>query len=100
MLRLTVRSQSPEEVVLALDGRLADAEVAVLAEEGEGYLQESRRLVLDLTGVQFIDRSGLELLERWSGEQLVLRGGTWFIRLLLERHGLATQTAGDDSPSA
>ena len=90
MLRLTIRSQTPEEVVVEVAGWVSGADVDVLEEEGIRLLQEAERLVLDLKGVKFIDREGIALLQRWSGERLVLlRGGSLFIRTLLEEQGLA-----------
>ena len=88
MLRLTIRSQTPEEVVLAVDGWVSGKNVEILEQEGTRLLQEAKCLVLDLKGVQFIDEVGIALLQRWSGERLVLRGGSWFVRMLLEKHGL------------
>lgn len=91
MLRLTVRSQTPEEVVLQVDGRVSGKNVDILEKEGERLLGETGCLVLDLRGVQFIDEAGLALLRSWSGAQLVLVGGSWFIQLLLGKHGLVSQ---------
>ena len=89
MLRLTVISQTKEEAVLKVEGWVSGADVALLKEEGTRLLRETERLVLDLDGVQFIDREGIALLKRWSGKRLELRGGSLFIRGLLEEHGLA-----------
>ena len=91
MIRLTIRSQTPEEVVLQVDGWVSgkDKGVDILEQEGTRLLQEAKRLVLDLKGVRFIDREGMALLQRWSGERLVLRGGSSFIQALLKAHGLA-----------
>ena len=88
MVRLTIRSQTPEEVVLEIHGWVSGKDVDVLEEEGTRLLEESQRLVLDLKGVKVIDREGIALLRRWSGERLVLRGGSLFIQGLLEQHGL------------
>jgi anti-anti-sigma regulatory factor len=44
---------------------------------------------LDLTGVDFIDEVGLDLLQRWIDRGLQLRGGSAFIRKLLEARGLS-----------
>ena len=82
------KSQTPEEVVLKVDGWISRNNVPILEEEGTRLLEETQRLVLDLSGVQFIDEIGIALLERWSGDRLVLRNGVPFIRALLERHGL------------
>ena len=89
MVRLTVISQTEEEGVLKVEGWVSGADVEILEEEGARLLQETQRLVLDLDGVQFIDREGIALLKRWSGKRLELRGGSLFIRGLLEEHGLA-----------
>ena len=88
MIRLTVISQSREEVVLKVEGWVSGADVTVFEEEGTRLLQETQRLVLDLEGVKFIDRDGLAVLKRWSGDRLVLRGATLFLRTRLREHGL------------
>jgi len=88
MIRLTIRSQTPEEVVLQVDGWVSGKGVEVLAQEGTRLLGETQRLVLDLDGVQFINPAGMTLLKCWSREGVVLRGGSLFIRGLLEEHGL------------
>ena len=89
MIRLTVVSQTAEEGVLKVEGWVSGANVAILEEEGIRLLGQSERLVLELDDVQFIDLRGVALLRHWSGERLVLRGGSLFIRGLLEEHGLA-----------
>ena len=89
MIRLTIRSQTPEEVVLQVDGWASRKDVDILEQEGTRLLGETQRLVLDLKGVRFIDREGIALLQRWSGERLALRGGSSFIQALLKAHGLA-----------
>lgn len=47
--------------------------------------------MLDLQGVQFIDRQGIALLKRWGGEGVVLRDGTPFIQALLAAHGVGQE---------
>ena len=89
MLRLTTRSQTPEEVVLEVHGWVSGADVEILEQEGTRLLGETHRLVLDLKGAQSIDRTGMALLQRWSGDRLVLRGGSPFVRMLLEKSGCA-----------
>ena len=90
MIRITVLSHTEKEVVLKVEGRIVADSVDVLEQEGLHRLGESERLVLDLTGVKFIDDAGIELLKRWSGEQvmLVVRGVSPFLRELLASHGL------------
>ena len=89
MLRLTVRSRTPEEAVLQVDGWIAAEQVLLLAQEGTRLLRISCRLLLDLKGVAFIDEAGLALLaqEGWE-ERVRLRNGSPFIRELLGQHHL------------
>ena len=89
MIRLIVQAQTPEETVLQVDGWVSEENVSILEQEGIRLLGESHRLVLDLKGVQYIDRAGIALLHRWQGDRLVLRGGSLFVQGLLEEHGLA-----------
>jgi len=88
MLRITVMEQAPEEVVLKVEGRVCRGNVALLEQEGARWLGQGCRLVLDLSGVQFIDEAGMKLLQRWAGEGLVVRGGSMFVQAMLESYGL------------
>ena len=91
MIRITATTQTREEVVLKLEGWLAEGDVALLAAEGEGHLRETERLVLELTGVEFIDSAGIELLQAWAAKGMVLRGGSPFVQVLLREHGLPSE---------
>lgn len=88
MLRVTVVSQTKEEIALKVEGWVSEENVVLLEQEGARCLQEAGRLVLDLTGVQFIDQKGVTLLQGWSGKGLVLCGGSTFVRALLAANGL------------
>lgn len=95
MLRITLTSPDPAEAVLTLDGWLMGQEVAFLEEQAAPWLQETRRLVLDLQGVQFIDREGIALLKRWVEKGVVLRGGIPFIQALLAAHGVEQEVSSE-----
>jgi len=88
MVRLTVISQTSEEARLKIEGWVSGADVDVLEEEGTRLLGEAQRLILDLSGVRLVDREVLSLLERWSGDRLMLCGASTFLHTLLEKHGL------------
>lgn len=88
MIRIEAEVQSPTEVMLKIEGDISEKTVDVLKAEGERWLPQKDRLVLDLAGVRFVDTAGLSLLRDWSGERMVLRGASRFVRALLERHGL------------
>ena len=88
MVRLTVISQTPDEIVLKVEGWVSEAEVPLLEQTLADAFRGTERLVLELKGMKFINRAGIDLLKRWPGERLALRGGASFIRTLLEAHGL------------
>ena len=88
MLRITVACRSAGELVLSVDGWLVGAKVKILEEEGTRQLEATDRLVLDLTDLKSIDRDGINLLRRWCGGRVVVRGGSLFVRTLLARHGV------------
>jgi anti-anti-sigma regulatory factor len=88
MLRLVVKEQTPDEVLVALYGKVVGTDVGLLEQEGRCHCGAGARLVLELDGVQFIDEAGLALLRRWSGSGLQLRGGSAFLRALLAVEGL------------
>ena len=88
MLRITEISRSSEKVALRVEGWIAGQDVQLLEDEGLLCLTSSEHLVLDLDGVQFIDRAGLVLLKDWSQKGVRLGGGSWFVRVLLATHGL------------
>lgn len=88
MLRMAVVPQNPQQVVLALYGKIAGSDVALLRREGERHLKPGVRLNLELDGVQFIDEAGMALLRQWVGQNAVLRGGSLFLRALLASEGL------------
>lgn len=88
VLRISVVSQNGEEVVLKVEGWVSEENVCVLEEEGERWFRQVRRLVLDLSGVRFMEDAGIELLQRWYGERLILRDLSPFLHALLEAHHL------------
>ena len=89
MLRIDVIAHSREKTVLKMEGWLADKDVPLLESEAETRLRAGERLVLDLEGIRFIDRTGLDLLERWAKKGVTLCGGSLFVRSLLAARGLA-----------
>ena len=92
MIRITTIAETPKEVVLKVEGHISEEDVVVLEAEGERNLQYTERLVLDLSGIKFIDEAGIQLLQRWSGERLVLQGASRFIQTLLKAHGLCSKS--------
>ena len=85
MMRITLLSQSPDEVVLKVEGWVSGEDVDLLEQEGSRWLRQAGHLVLDLSGVKSIDSRGIALLKRWPGEQLALRGESSFVHMLLRQ---------------
>ena len=88
MIRISVISRDPENVVLRLEGSLVREAVELLEQEGRRWLDRGCRLVLDLDGVGFIDQAGRELLAGWTRRLSGLRGGSPFVRAAVRRGGL------------
>ncbi|MCC7263978.1 MAG: STAS domain-containing protein [Candidatus Latescibacteria bacterium] len=94
MMRLTVVSQTPEEVVLKVEGQIRLAiEAGVLAREGQRRLKAGQRLVLELRGLQAINHAGLGLLQWWAdtGQPVVLRHSSDSLRAVLRFHRLTPE---------
>lgn len=98
MLRIDLVSASDGEVVLKVDGAIAEPDVGLLAEAGRAGLHPGRQLVLDIEGVEFIDPAGLVLLRAWSGQGLVIRGASLYVRYLLQNQGLISGAGSPDEP--
>lgn len=91
MLRISVASRSPPEIVLKLEGQVAREWVPLLDQEIRRWLRQQPRVVLDLGGIQHLDHAGLDLVERWHQQGVGLRGGSLFVKTLLESRGLALE---------
>lgn len=88
LLRITALREG-QQTALKLEGWVAGDDVDLLAREVLRWGGAGPALSVDLDGVQTIDKSGLDLLQAWAGAGLELRGGSLFIRALLQERGLA-----------
>jgi anti-anti-sigma regulatory factor len=90
MLRIHRNETNGRTVILVLQGRIV-AEWAVLLEcECMELLRSELRVVLDLTDVVFIGRSGLEALSRLDRAGARVIGCTPLIAAMLEQEGIQT----------
>lgn len=65
MLRITEKlTRDPVGVVLLLHGRLVAEWVTVLQETSSEWQRRRVPLAIDLSGIQFVDEAGVELLRR------------------------------------
>ena len=89
MLRI-VRVESEEgRVVLDLQGRIATEWVELLESECTDAILSGLRVTLDLTGVTFIGRSGLEALRRLRSAGVEIGSGSPLIADTLEQEGIS-----------
>jgi anti-anti-sigma regulatory factor len=66
MLRLTRTNKPPNEVILLLEGQIVAQWVRLLEEECLELLSADRRVFLDLSGVNYLDRQAARLLRELS----------------------------------
>ena len=64
MLRIVEENVAKNSMTFRLDGRLVGEWVEVLRQSCEQAFQNDRPLILDLTGVNFADQEGVQLLRQ------------------------------------
>ena len=74
MMRITRVAGTDGVARLHIEGRLAGVEVSELAASCEAYLAARLPLLLDLSGVTFVDADGLRLLRAASRRGAALTG--------------------------
>ena len=70
MLRISMISDSDEEIAYHLEGRLVGPWVNELRRIGDDAFAQKKTLTLDLEGVRFADHSGITLLQELSQRQV------------------------------
>jgi anti-anti-sigma regulatory factor len=92
MLRITEISEDDKTVKLRLDGRIVEAWVSDLEEICIHYRDEKRKtVVLDLSGVTFIDSRGVTMLEKMKDGRLKIVNCSLFIEALLNSLMISNQ---------
>jgi anti-anti-sigma regulatory factor len=72
MLRLTRTTRLPDEVVLVLEGQIVGEWVGLLEAECQALLRTDQRVLLDLSGVSYLDRSAARLLRALAARSVAL----------------------------
>lgn len=90
MIRIDILSQNPEEAVMRIAGWVRlPAEIALVAQEGNRCLTQSRCLVLDLKEVLSLYEDGVALLQGWQVQgRLQICAWSHHIEDKLQHHGL------------
>jgi anti-anti-sigma regulatory factor len=99
-LRITRKKGSRSRATLVLEGKIAAEWAALLERECSDLLRSRLEVSLDLAGVVFVDRAGVQALGRLSrkGVEIVCRRGP--VASVLEGEGIrVTQDGvGDEGP--
>jgi anti-anti-sigma regulatory factor len=85
MFRITPLTEDTHSISLKLEGWLVGQGDYELQRECERCLARKPTLVLDLSGIRFADRQGVNTLHSLLGPQMRLIGSSLFISGLLER---------------
>jgi STAS domain. len=84
MLRITETMEDEKTVALILDGKVADVWVLDLESICLHHKNEKdRTVVLNFSGVTFVDDNGLRMLERIKDERIKIVNCSLFIEALL-----------------
>ncbi len=83
MLRITTCTHPGERPCLVVEGRITGRELMQLRAECQRQLSRSAGLVLDLSGVLYVDEAGALALEQLQRGGAELVGGSAFVRELL-----------------
>jgi anti-anti-sigma factor len=85
MLRITETSKDENTVTLKLDGKMVGASVSDLEELCLHHRDEKgKTVVLDFSGVAFIDNYGLKVLKKIKDNRILIVNYSLFIETLLD----------------
>ncbi|MGI9534806.1 MAG: STAS domain-containing protein [Thermodesulfobacteriota bacterium] len=91
MLRISEISNSKNEVILKLDGKIIDLWVAELERICTNCIdQADRNLVLDFAAVSYISSEGITLLNRFKDKIKIINAQP-YLELCLKNRGLQNQ---------
>jgi anti-anti-sigma regulatory factor len=83
VLRITRVNAEGPLTTLRIEGRIDGAEVEELSRAASVAADGSARLLLDMSGVTFVDRAGVQLLQDLGARGAELQGCSNFIETLL-----------------
>lgn len=87
MLRITKIQESGRDVLLKLEGKVADQWAALLDEECRSYLRKKKAVYLDCSNVDYIDEQGVEVINNFPRKHVTLMGAPAVITELLKDGG-------------
>ncbi len=96
-LRITGENGPHRVKTLRLEGRVVGEWVALLERECARALRSRRPLKIDLAGVSFIDRAGVEALVRLSRAGVAIHCRTRLVASVLEEDGICVVLDAEDA---
>jgi anti-anti-sigma regulatory factor len=97
VLRIQRDVLNANEVTLFLQGRIISDWIVVLERECEELSRSGFRVVLDFSGVVFIDRAGFAALAQLSRSGVEIVGCSPLVAAMLEQEGIAAKQASKDA---
>jgi anti-anti-sigma regulatory factor len=95
-LRITREEGSRSRALLRLEGSVVAEWAALLERECLSVLRSRGAVSLDLTGVNFVDRAGVDVLERLSRAGVEIRCRSGPVASVLEGEGVRVTRDADD----
>ena len=83
MFRITTTTIEPDQKLLKAEGAVRGEAVRAIRLACQLELAEGRPVVLDLTGVSFIDPAGVHCVRSLAAQGVQLRGGSPFVVAML-----------------
>ena len=83
MLRVSINDSAKDEVILHVEGDGTNPSSGELERVVTTLVSEGKRVVLELSGVRFVDAPGVDLLHHWR-KSVALRDCTPFVNELLK----------------
>jgi anti-anti-sigma regulatory factor len=96
VLRVVRHDRGAHRVVLNLEGRIVMEWADMLEEECRVLIRSGYRVVLDLSGVNFIGPRGVDVLSRLGWAGIEIEGCSPLIADLLEQEGIAVTRKIED----
>ena len=87
MLKITKIQESRRDVLIKLEGKITDQWAALLDSECRSYLRQEKAVHLDCSHVDFIDASGVEVLNNLPRTQVNLMSAPGYVTELLQIGG-------------
>ena len=90
LLRISISDSATDEVILHVEGDVTEPGSSELERVVTTLVSESKRVVLELSGVRFVDAHGVDMLHDWR-QSVVLRNCTPLVNELLKARRLRGQ---------